>query len=300
MHGRNYVVPLHVGTIGECSGCPATNFEHREINNDAMRVHNTGNYVFEGEVSGSMKLAGIDRFKEFNRFVHLPLSTSFPIPLLCNEGTAMDYSHTLGHECHEQNIIHSVHDDGICNSNNSKDPLSECNENAEVESDSKKGLIGKKECNENEEGGSNSKKGLIGKKDVQKVNPVECGEEPMKGFQLKRDIRKLDLDKTKNERNMVTQSTNEVAQPSSNPKQLLKSSCILKGGQKNDLHSKTQILRESVAGGRDDNVQSKNDQKFAAKHKLKQSRNENMAENNSMASMVSFLLTALIWHNLSF
>lgn len=126
---------------------------------------------------------------------------------------------------------------------------------------------------------------------AQRVNPVVCGEEPTKVLELKKGMHVLDLDTNKTVRKMVTRSTNKIAQPSSNPKQLLKSSCMLKDGQKNDLHSKTQILTESLAFNNSDNVPKKidqgHDQSIISKNKLKQSRKENAEEDNFMTSKVS-------------
>ncbi|GAU20223.1 hypothetical protein TSUD_352870, partial [Trifolium subterraneum] len=126
---------------------------------------------------------------------------------------------------------------------------------------------------------------------AQWVNPTVCGEEPTEVLEFKKGKHVLDLDKNKRARTMVTRSTNKVAQSSSNPKQILKSSSILKGGLKNDQHSMTQILTESLACNKIDNVphkidQCKDDQNVIAKNKLKQSRKENVAEDNSMTSKV--------------
>jgi hypothetical protein len=162
----------------------------------------------------------------------------------------------------------------------------------------KKGIL--RESNENsKEEEIGLKEGLISyeknreMEDVaQQVNPIVFGEEPTKVLEFKKGMHVLDLEKNKRARSMVTRSTNKAAQSSSNPKQVLKTSRILKGGLKNDQHSMTQILTESLACNKFDNVpnkidQCKDDQNIIAKNKLKQSRKENMAEDNSMTSKVS-------------
>lgn len=267
LHGGNSMIPLCIDAIGGCSGCPAPKFEHREANNDATTS------MFQGEVSGPLikaseslfmtgsdltcgKLAGIDRFKECNLFVNLAL------PMNCSD--------TFENQYPEQNIIHSVDDDGVCRSNTCKDPIRESNENEEVESGSKKGLIGS---------GTDGEKVDV----AQMVNPTVCGEESTKTLELRNVTHVLNAEKNETVTNMVAQSTNKITQSSSNPKQLLKSSFTLKGGQKNDILSKTQILTESLACNKFDNASNK----FITKHKLKQSRKENMADNNSMTPKVS-------------
>ncbi|WJX91620.1 non-specific serine/threonine protein kinase [Trifolium repens] len=161
----------------------------------------------------------------------------------------------------------------------------------------KKGIL--RESNENsKEEEIGLKEGLISyeknreMEDVaQQVNPIVFGEEPTKVLEFKKGMHVLDLEKNKRARSMVTRSTNKAAQSSSNPKQVLKTPRILKGGLKNDQHSMTQILTESLACNKFDNVpnkidQCKDDQNIIAKNKLKQSRKENMAEDNSMTSKV--------------
>ena len=78
---------------------------------------------------------------------------------------------------------------------------------------------------------------------------------------------------------------------SSTPKRPLKSSSILKGGQKNDLHPKSQILKESLVSNKFGNVpknvdQRKNEQNLTAR---KQNHKENMAGNIATTTKVSSL-----------
>lgn len=295
MLGGNYMIPIRIDTIGECSGCSKPNFEYREADNDAI-----ANPV-RGEISGALiktsesffisesdlrKPEGVDRFTEHNPSEDLVPATIVQDQSLCNEdvvvgiesGKKMDCFDTLLHEYPEQNISHSLDDDGVCRNNTGKDPLRESNQkNKEVERGSTEGLVNYDKDRE--------------KEDVaQRLGPVVYEEEPTKDLDLKKGMRELDLGKNKTVRNMVTRSTYKVAQ-SSNPKQLLKSSRILKGGQKNDIHSRTQILTESIACNKFDNApkkidQRKNDENIIAKHKLKLSRKENVAENISSTSKV--------------
>nr|KYP37657.1 Cell cycle serine/threonine-protein kinase hsk1 [Cajanus cajan] len=152
--------------------------------------------------------------------------------------------------------IHHVDEDGICKSNTCKDQPRESNEYDEMESCSKNGLIGS---------GTN-----IDKEDVaQMVNAALYGEELTNGLEQKNRVHSINLDKKESERNTVTKSTYKIDKFCSNPKQLLKSSCILKGGRKTDLHPQSQILKESLACN-----------KFARKQK------ENMAETIAMTPKV--------------
>ncbi|KAJ1415423.1 Serine/threonine-protein kinase, active site [Sesbania bispinosa] len=292
MHGGNAIIPLRIDTLGdgECSSCPAPKFGHREVDNNAITS------MSRGGISGSVikasdsllmtgsdltfrKLVGIDRFMECNLFVNRSLSTSFQDPSLHNEGVVggniiefgkkMDYFDTFRHEYPGQNIVHPG--SGICESNTCKDPVRESDENEEVESGSKKGFIGFGTDKEKEDA-------------AQMVKPELCVEELTKDLEPENCIHVLNLDKNETLRNIGTQSSNKIALSSSNPKQLLKSSSIVKGGQKNDIHLKTQILTESLACNKFENADHcKNDQKFITKHKLKQSRKENMAETESIS-----------------
>ncbi|OIW18824.1 hypothetical protein TanjilG_25267 [Lupinus angustifolius] len=134
------------------------------------------------------------------------------------------------------------------------------------------------------------KEGLIGsgaereKEDTTVVvNLATCGEELTSGLKPKNLKRALNFDNDETARSIGTHSTCKITHPSS--KQYLKSS-ILKGGQKNDLHPKSQILTGSVACNKFDNApnlnvaESKNEQN--TRQKLKQSRKENMAETTSI------------------
>ncbi|PNX92174.1 putative serine threonine-protein kinase cdc7-like protein [Trifolium pratense] len=237
----------------------------------------------------------------------------------------MDCFDTFGNEYPEQNISPTVDGDDVCRNNTCKYPLRESNEINEEERGPKEGLINDDKdremedvaqranpvaCGEeptqvmesNEKGKEEEiglKEGLISydknieMEDVaQWVNPIVCGEEePTKVLEFKIGTHVLDSDKNKRARSMVTRSTNKVAQSSSNPKQVLKTSRILKGGLKNDQHSMTQILTESLACNKFDNVpnkidQCKYDQNIIGKNKHKQSRKENVEEDNSMTSKV--------------
>ncbi|KAK7350456.1 hypothetical protein VNO77_09121 [Canavalia gladiata] len=288
----NFVFPFCIDTNGECSGCPVPNFDRRETNNGASTS------MSHGEVPKSMikasdnmftterdlncwKLQPINRFKECNLFVNLTLPASFQEPSLCNEGVVggirlgkkMDCFDTFRHEYLEHNIIHSVDGDGVCKSNTHEDPVRESSEDEKMNSGSKKGQIGS---------GTNGEK-----KDVaHTVNPALCGEELTNGLEQENHIHAINLEKSTSVRN--TKSTYRVSRTSSNPKQLLKSSCILKGGQKNDVHPKSQILKESLACNKIDHVaknvdQYKNDQKSITR---KQNHKENMAERTAMTPKV--------------
>ncbi|KAK7286972.1 hypothetical protein RJT34_22357 [Clitoria ternatea] len=282
---RNFVLPLRIDTNVECPGCPLPNFEHRKANDD------TSTNMSYGEVSkflikasdglvcidrfNCQKLQGIDRFKGGNLFVNLALPTGFQGSLLCNEGVVGgigfekkdDYLDSFMDGHAEQSNIRPV-DEGICKSETCKDPVreSKSNEGDEVECCSKKGLSGS--CTNRE------------KEDVgQRVNPAKCGEEMTNGLEQKNNNHAINLEKKKSVRNIVTKSTHKIAQPS-NSKKLWKSSSISKEGQKNDLHPKSQILKEWLAcnkfGTVPENVdECKNDQKSTTR---KQNHKENMAE----------------------
>ncbi|XP_027357218.1 probable serine/threonine-protein kinase cdc7 [Abrus precatorius] len=282
----NFVFPLRIESIdtnGECSGCSVPNFKHREANNDASTSMSHGevsrsvtkasdSLFMTGSAINCWKLASIDRFKECNLFVNLALPTCFQDTSLCHGGGVgsiefwkkMDYFDTFRHGYPEQDIIHSVDVDGLCKSNTYKDPRRESNEDDKMEIGSKKGLIGS-DTNRDKE-------------DVaQMVNPIPRGEELTNGSEQTNLIHEINLEKNKSGRN--TKSTYKSAQSTASPKQLLKSSSILKGGQKNDLHPKSQILKESLACNKFDNVpknvdRCKNDQKLITR---KQNRKENMA-----------------------
>ncbi|KAK7277174.1 hypothetical protein RIF29_18325 [Crotalaria pallida] len=283
MHSANAMVPamipLHIDdSNGECS---AWNFEHREADNDAI----ASTSMFPGEISRTVIKASDSLFMTGSvlNCQHLvgncALPTTSQDPSLCNEalvgssafGKKMDYFETL-HEYPEQNV-HPV-DHGIFKSNTCKDPIRESNEEegAQVECGLKEELIGT---------GTEREKGDI----TQKVNPAICGEELTTGVEPKNLLCSSTLDKDEIVRNIETQSTYKIGHPSS--KQFLKSS-IVKGGQKNDLHPKSQVLIESVACKKLDNApnvdECKNDQN--TRHKLRQSRKENMAETTSITPKV--------------
>jgi len=435
VNGGNYMIPIRIDSIGECSGCSEPNFKYRKADNDGITS------MVKGEISGSLikanesffssesdsrKLEGLDRFVGHNAFANLATPTSVQDQSLCNDGDVagigsenkMDCFNSFGNEYPEQNITPTVDGENICGNNTCKDSLREYNEINKEERGPEEGLVNydndremeyfaqrvnyvacgedptevlelekgiiresiekNKEERGSKEGMTNSDKNKEMEDVAQRVNPVVRGEEPTKVLELKKGMHILDLDKNKTVRNTVTQSeetllhhmvtrstskvaqsssnpkqllkssrilkegqkidlpsktqipteslacnkfdnvpkkidqgndqniiegdagkdqnvltrsTNKVAQPSSNPKQLMKSSRMLKGGQKNDLHSKTQILTESLACNKSDNVPKKidqgHDQSIISKNKLKQSRKENAAEDNFMTSKVS-------------
>ncbi|KAE9603442.1 hypothetical protein Lal_00008190 [Lupinus albus] len=151
-----------------------------------------------------------------------------------------------------------------------KDPIRESNEEEgiQVKCCLKEGLSGS---------GTEREKGDT----TQLVNLATCREKLTYGLEPKNLRRALNFDKDEIPRNIGTQSTCKIAHPSS--KKHLKSS-TLKGGQRNDLHPKSQILTKSVACNKFDNDpnadEKKNEQN--TRHKLKQIRNENMAETTSI------------------
>ncbi|CAL0305951.1 unnamed protein product [Lupinus luteus] len=153
-----------------------------------------------------------------------------------------------------------------------KDPIRESNEEEgmQVECPLKEGLIGSGTEREKED-------------TTQVVKLATCGEQLTSGLKRRNLKRALNFDKDETMRSIGTQSTCKTAHPSA--KQYLKSS-ILKGGQKNDLHHKSQTLTGSVACNKFDNApnlnvdESKNEQN--TRHKLKQSRKENMAQTTSI------------------
>ncbi|RDY08519.1 Cell division cycle 7-related protein kinase, partial [Mucuna pruriens] len=256
----NVVFPLRIDTNGECSGCPVPNFEHREANNDASTSMSSGGVsksITKASYLNCSKLAELNRFMECNHFVDRAL----PDPLsLCKEGFVssfgfgkkMDNFDTFMHECTEQNNIHQPR---------------ESDEDDEVESGSKKGLIGSGTIRD--------------KEDVaQMVNTALCKEELTNGLEQKNRGHAINLEKKDSARDTATKSsTYKISKSPSNPKQLLKSSCILKEGRKTDLHPKSQILKESLACNKFGDVpknvdQCKNDQKLTTR---KQNHKENMA-----------------------
>ncbi|WJX85910.1 non-specific serine/threonine protein kinase [Trifolium repens] len=296
MHGGNRI-PIRIDTIRERLGCSEPNFEYREADNDGITnpaqgdiydfLIKTSKSFFINE-SGLMKLdRDIDRLAGNNPFANIPPPTNVQDQSLCNEGGVvgigsekkMDCFDTFGNEYPEQNITPTVDGDDVCRNNTCKDQLRESNEiNEDEERGPNEGLI-------------NDDKNREMENVAQRVNPIVFGEEPTKVLEFKKGMHVLDLEKNKRARSMVTRSTNKAAQSSSNPKQVLKTSRILKGGLKNDQHSMTQILTESLACNKFDNVphkidQCKDDQNIIAKNKLKPSRKENMAEDNSMTSKV--------------
>ncbi|TKY68895.1 serine/threonine-protein kinase cdc7 [Spatholobus suberectus] len=278
----NFVFPLRIDTNGECSGRPVPNFEHREANKDAstsMSNEGVSKSIIKAIYLNCPKQEDIKRFMECNLFVNRAL----PDPSLCKEGVVssvgfgkkMDHFDTFVHECTEQNSMHPVDEDGICKSNTCKDQPRESNEDDKVESGSKKGLIGS---------GTNRDKEDVS----QMVNAALCGEELTNGLEQKNCVHPINLEKKESERNTVTKSIYKIAKSSSNPKQLLKSSCILKEGRKTDLHPRSQILKESLACNKVGNVpknvdQCKNDQKLTTR---KQNHKENMAETIAMTHKV--------------
>ncbi|KAL2626292.1 hypothetical protein AAZV13_07G103100 [Glycine max] len=279
---RSFVFPLRIDKNEECSGCPMPNFEHREANNDARTTMSNGEVsesiikaltkkksIIKASYLNCLKLVDRNRFMDCNLFVDRALLD----PSLCKDGIVnslgfgkkMDSFGTFMHDYAEQNSIRHVDEDGIGKSNTCKDQPREPNEDDEVESGSQKGLIDSVTNRD--------------KEDVaQRVNAALCREELTNGLEQKNRVHAMNLEK-ESERNTGTKSTNKIANSSSIPKRLLKSSSILKGGQKNDLHPKSQILKESLASNKFGNVpknvdQCRNDQKLTAR---KQNRNENMA-----------------------
>jgi len=270
----NFVFPLRVDKNEKRSGCLMPNFKHRQANNDPSPT------MSNEEVSKSIikdlngpKLADINRFMACN----LRVDRALLDPSICKNGIdanslgfgkKMDYFDTFRHDCTEVNSIHHV-EDGTGESNACKNLPGKPNEDDEVQSGSKKGLI---DASTNRD-----------KEDVtQMVNAALCGEEY--GLKQKNPAQAISLEKMEIERNTITY---KIANSSSNPKRLLKSSSTLKGGQKNDLHSKSQILKDSLASNKCNvpkNVdQRKNDQKLTTR---KQNHKENMAENISATTKV--------------
>jgi len=273
----NFVFPLRVDKNEKCSGCLMLNVKHRQANNDPCQT------MCNEEVSKSIindlnhgaKLADIYRFMPCN----LRVDRALLDPSICKNGIddsslgfgkKMDFD-TFTHDCTDLNSIHHVEEDGTGESNACKN------------------LPGKP--NEDDEGQSGSKKGLIDadtdrdKEDVtQMVNGAVCGEGLTNGLKQKNPAHAISLEKMETERNTITY---KIANSSSNPKGLLKISSTLKGGQKNELHPKSQILKESLASNKCNvprNVdQCKNDQKLTTR---KQNHKENMAENISATTKV--------------
>ncbi|KAG4393534.1 hypothetical protein GLYMA_03G109300v4 [Glycine max] len=282
----NFVFLLRIDKNEECSGCPMSNFEHRGANNDASTT------MSNGEVSKSIievltkkisiiktsylncpKLVDKNRFMECNLFVVDPPCKEGIVNNL-GIGKKIDYFDTFTHDCAEQNSIHHVDEDGIGKSNTCKDQPREPNEDDEVESGSKKGLI---------DSGTNRVKEDV----AQRVNAALCGEALTNGLEQKNHVHAMNLEK-ESERNTGTKSTNKISNSSSTPKRPLKSSSILKGGQKNDLHPKSQILKESLVSNKFGNVpknvdQRKNEQNLTAR---KQNHKENMAGNIATTTKV--------------
>lgn len=317
VNGGNYMIPIRIDSIGECSGCSEPNLKYREADNDGITS------MVKGEISGSLikanesffisesdsrKLEGLDRFVGHNPFANLAPPTSVQDQSLCNDDVVgigsedkMDCFDSFGNEYPEQNITPTVDGEKVCRNNTCRDSLLESNEiNKEEKRGPKEGLVNYENdremedvaqrvdpvaCGEDPTDVLELEKGII-RESIEKykeerglkegminydkneemedvalrVNPVVCGEEPTKVLELKKGMHVLDLDTNKTVRKMVTRSTNKIAQSSSNPKQLLKPSRTLKGGQKNDLHSKPQILTESLACNKFDNVPKKIDQ----------------------------------------
>ena len=289
MHSGNTMIPLRIDTNGERSDCPAPNFERRESDNDTITS------MFQGEISGPVikasdslfvtgndltcqKVAGTDTFTQCNLLVNPAQPTGFQDTSLCNKtlvgsielGKKMDNFNTFRNEFPEQNNIHPA--DHICKNNACKDPINESkneDEDLQAESGSKKGMVGSGTEQE--------------KEDVSlKGNLALGGEELKNGVEPNNHVPLLNLDTAETVRSIGT----------STPKQLLKSSCVLKEGEKKDLRPKLQVLTESLACNISDKApknvdQRKNDQKFIVKRKQKQSRKQNIAETASMNPKVS-------------
>ncbi|KAK7382840.1 hypothetical protein VNO80_01942 [Phaseolus coccineus] len=272
----NFVFPLRVDKNEKCSGCLMPNIKHRQANNDPSQT------MCNEEVSKSIindlndgpKLADIYRFMACN----LRVDRALLDPSICKNGIdasslgfgkKMDFD-TFTHDCTELNSTHHVEEDGTGESNACKNLPGKPNED-EVQSGSKKGLI---------DAGTDRDKEDV----TQMVNAALCGEGLTNGLKQKNPAHAISLEKMESERNTITY---KIANSSSNPKRLLKSSSTLKGGQKNELHPKSQILKESLASNKC-NVprnfdQCKNDQKLTTR---KQNHKENMAENISATTKV--------------
>jgi len=266
----NFVFPLRVDKNEKCSGCLMPNFKHRQANNDASPT------MSNEEVSKSIikdlngpKLADVNRFMACNLRIDRALlySSIFKNGIDANSfgfGKKMDCFDAFTHDCTELNSINHV-ESGTGESNACKNLPGRPDEDDELQSGSKKGL--------NDTGSNRDKVDVI-----QMVNAALCGEELTNGLQKKNPCHAINLETMEGERDIITYKR---ANSSSNPKRPLKSSSTLKGGQKNDLHPKSQILKESPASSKCNNVpqnvdQFKNDQKLATR---KQNHKENKAEN---------------------
>ncbi|XP_014515189.2 probable serine/threonine-protein kinase cdc7 isoform X2 [Vigna radiata var. radiata] len=261
----NFVFPLPVDKIEKCSGCLMPNFKHR---------HGVSPTMSSEEVSKSIikdlnrpKLVDVNRFMACNLRVDLAMLE----PSICKNGIdvksfgfgmKMDCFDAFGRT--ELNSINHVAS-GTGESNVCKNQPGRPNEDDEVRNGSKKELI---------DTSSNRDKEDI----TQMVNAALCGEELTNGLQQKNPCLAINLEIMEGERNIITYKR---ANSSLNPKRSLKSSSTLKGGQKNGINPKSQILKESPASNKCNNVpqnvdQFKNDQKLTTR---KQSHKENKAEN---------------------
>ncbi|KAI4356617.1 hypothetical protein L6164_000626 [Bauhinia variegata] len=122
--------------------------------------------------------------------------------------------------------------------------------------------------------------------------PALCGQEIANALDPENQMRALNLGKDEIVMNIESNATLRLDQPSSTPKQLLRSSNKLKGEQKNDLSMKLRILKESITYDKFDNIvkdvdQCKIDQKLITKQKPKQGRNSNVHAKENMLKTAS-------------
>ncbi|BAT96845.1 hypothetical protein VIGAN_09015300 [Vigna angularis var. angularis] len=264
----NFVFPLRVDKNEKCSGYLMPNFKHRHDISPTMSNEEVSKPIIKN--LNSPKLADVNRFMACN----LRVDRAMLEPSVCKNGIdvnsfgfgkKMDCFDAFTHDSTELNSITHVAS-GTGESNVCKNLPGRPNEDDEVQSGSKKGLV---------DTGSNRDKEDV----TQMVNAVLCGEELTNGLQQKNSCLAINLETMEGERNIITYKR---ANSSLNPKRPLKSSSTLKGGQKkNGLHPKSQILKESPASNKCNNVpqnvdQFKNNQKLATR---KQNHKENKAEN---------------------